>query len=72
LNEIDTLEVRLEGIEFTVSDGHVRQLETEGTTESDMDRGTVERVVKENILDYNVTLDELGDTGIEIHTCIFC
>lgn len=61
--EVDFLEV----VKLDVVEGHGGQLETEGTTESDLISHTIPRGLETHILDDNVTLVILGNTRIEIH-----
>ena len=61
-----TIEVFLELTDFTVTDGLSIQFPTEGTTESDRSRRTIERVVDDDVFDdrdtgLHKTLESLGE-----------
>lgn len=69
--EIAVLEVNFfEVVELDVVQSHTRQLDTERTTESDIIRITIPRTLEQDVLDDDVTLVVLGNTGIEIHDIV--
>jgi hypothetical protein len=70
--EIAVLEVNFfEVVELDGVQSHIRQLDTIRTTESDLIRHTIPRGLETYILDDDVTLVVLGNTGIEIHDVLY-